>query len=177
MVASPPSARPSATSGTDRFFGYPDPVDEISVRLTAGLVAATAWLLVVTRWSWLTVPLAYGFLARVLTGPRLSPAAQLASRVLRPRLSSPPRPVPGPPKRFAQGIGAVLSVAALGCWVAGANGAVVILAAMVGVAATLESVFGFCLGCHLFSLLMRIGIIPESACPECADIRLRYRTR
>jgi hypothetical protein len=58
---------------------------------------------------WLIVVIAYGFVARVLTGPTLG---QLVTRVVTPLLGVAPRPVPGPPKRFAQGIGAVLSVTA-----------------------------------------------------------------
>jgi len=43
------------------------------------------------------------------------------------------------------------------------------------IAATLESVFGYCLGCAIFSKLMALGVIPESICEECADISRRYR--
>ena len=38
------------------------------------------------------------------------------------------------------------------------------------VAATLESVFAYCLGCKIFAGLMRVGLIPEAACDECNDI-------
>lgn len=38
------------------------------------------------------------------------------------------------------------------------------------VAATLESVFAYCLGCHVFALLMRTGIIPAEVCERCNDI-------
>ena len=34
---------------------------------------------------------------------------------------------------------------------------------------TLESVFGFCIGCRVFALLMRIGVIPESTCEACVN--------
>ena len=44
--------------------------------------------------------LAYGFVARVLTGPTLSPLGQLVTRVVTPALDIEARPVPGPPKRF-----------------------------------------------------------------------------
>jgi hypothetical protein len=40
-------------------------------------------------------------------------------------------------------------------------------------AAGLESIFGYCLGCKAFALLMRIGLIPEGVCLECADISRR----
>jgi len=81
--------------------------------------------------------------------------------------------VPGPPKRFAQGIGATLTTVALVAWVAGAPTVADVLVGMLIVAATLESVFGLCLGCKAFALLMRVGVIPESVCPECADISKR----
>ncbi len=40
-------------------------------------------------------------------------------------------------------------------------------------AATLESVFGFCLGCKVFAALMRIGVIPAEVCEACNDVSLR----
>ena len=137
----------------------------------AAVVALTAWVIVGTGWQWLLVPLAYGFWARVLTGPRLSPLGRFAVAVA-PRLA-PVKPVPGPPKRFAQGIGATLASAALLAWLVGAPGVATVLVAFIGVAATLESVFAFCLGCQVFALLMRLGIIPASVCEACNDLRLR----
>jgi hypothetical protein len=43
-------------------------------------------------------------------------------------------------------------------------------------AAGLESIFGYCVGCRMFGLLMRLGVIPQSVCAECADISFRLRT-
>jgi hypothetical protein len=42
-------------------------------------------------------------------------------------------------------------------------------------AAGLESIVGYCVGCKVFGLLMRAGIVPESVCVECADIGPRLR--
>jgi len=42
-------------------------------------------------------------------------------------------------------------------------------------AAGLESIIGYCVGCKVFGLLMRAGVIPEDVCAECADIRPRLR--
>ena len=79
--------------------------------------------------------------------------------------------MPGPPKRFAQGIGAFLSVTALVlAFGFDATTAAYVCVAFILVAATLESVFAFCLGCKIFAVLMRTGIIPESVCVECTDI-------
>jgi len=150
-------------------FDFPDPVNEVSARLVAGGVVLMACGVLVARQHWLLVPLAYGFLARVLTGPTLSPLGQLVTRGVTPRLEMRPRYVPGPPKRFAQGIGATLTTVALACWLAGAVGAADGLVAMLLVAATLESVFGFCLGCTAFGLLMKAGLIPETVCERCLN--------
>src|SRR5215213_6422987 len=117
-------------------FGFPDPENEKAARVVAGVVAATGLLILLTGWHWLLIPLAYGFWARVLTGPRLSPLGRLATRVVGPRLGA-PRYVPGPPKRFAQGIGAAFTTAAavlaLGF---GAEGAAGVLVAILVLAAT-----------------------------------------
>jgi hypothetical protein len=47
--------------------------------------------------------------------------------------------------------------------------AYVVLGALIG-AATLESVFGLCLGCQVFALLMRAGVIPEEVCERCNNL-------
>lgn len=160
-------------------FHFPNPVNEKAARsVAAGVVVLCALTLVLTAslghaWLWLTVPLAYGFLARVATGPTLSPLGQLATRVLAPRLGT-ARPVPGPPKRFAQLIGATLSVLAAVLGVGfGLDGVALVLVAMILLAAMLESVFGLCLGCWIFGHLMRLGVIPEDTCEACNDVVAR----
>ena len=132
------------------------------------VLEASAYL--VTRWPVLLVTLAVGFVLRVLTGPRLSPLALLVTRVVVPRLDVEPRWVPGPPKRFAQGVGATLTVGALVAWLVGAAGLEAALVGLVVVAATLESVLAICLGCRIFALLMRAGIIPPEVCLACSDL-------
>src|ERR1700754_2734176 len=92
-------------------FSFPHPVNEKAARSVAGLVVVFALVILLTGAWWLTVPLALGFWARVLTGPTLSPFGQVATRVIAPRLGT-PRYVSGPPKRFAQGMGAAFSTAA-----------------------------------------------------------------
>jgi hypothetical protein len=151
-------------------FSFPDPVNEVSARLVAGGVVVIALLILILDQWWLSPLLAYGFVARALSGPTLSPLGQLVTRVITPRLRIPARPVPGPPKRFAQGIGAVFSVSAailsLGF---GAIGAAQVLLGLLIAAATLESVFAVCLGCKVFAVLMRSGIIPPDVCERCND--------
>jgi hypothetical protein len=153
-------------------FSFPNPVNEKAARVVAAVVLVTVLLTLATTWYWLLIPLAYGFWARVLTGPTLSPLGWVAQRVIAPRLG-PKKPVPGPPKRFAQGIGAVLSTAALILAFAVSHPAADGVLLAIVPAAGLESIFGYCVGCRIFSLLMRIGVVPRSVCEECADISWR----
>ena len=155
--------------------GFPRVVNEKAARTVAGGVALTAAVALVTGAQWLLIPLALGFWARVLSGPRLSPLALLATRVVAPRLGA-PKDVPGPPKRFAQGMGATITTAAavLGLGF-GLDTEATVLLALIVVAATLESVFALCIGCQIFSWLMRAGVIPASVCEECANIWARGR--
>src|SRR3954467_14008052 len=95
------------------WFPFPNPVNEVAPELVAAGVVVMGLTTIAFDQPWILVPLAYGFAARVLTGPTLSPLGQLVTRGLTPRLAFPPKWVPGPPKRFAQGIGAALSGAAL----------------------------------------------------------------
>lgn len=152
-------------------FKYPNPVNENSARLVAfGVVLLTGAILLLGA-PWLIVPLAYGFVARALTGSRLSPLAQFVSRVVTPRLGRAPKPVPGPPKRFAQLIGATLSVsAAIVHFGFGQTGAAYILVASIAVAASLEAFIGFCAGCRIFANLMAWGVIKDEVCESCANI-------
>lgn len=155
-------------------FSFPNPVNEVAARVVAGVVVLLCASAIAFQEPWLLVPLAYGFWARVLTGPSLSPLGQLATRMVAPRLGR-PRPVAGPPKRFAQGIGVAFSSAAVVLWFGFSDHlATWVVVGVLGAAASLESFLGFCLGCRIFNLLMRAGVIPEEVCLSCADLSLRY---
>ena len=151
-------------------FTFPDPVNEVSARLVAGGVVVMVVAAVAFDLRWLVPVLAYGFVARVLTGPTLSPLGQFVTRVVTPRLALAERPVPGPPKRFAQGIGVAFSVTATVLVLLGQWGPAQVVLGLLGAAAFLESAFGLCLGCKAFALLMRTGLIPEDVCERCNDI-------
>ena len=152
---------------------FPNPVNERAARVVAAGVLALSIVTLVTGAYWLAALLAYGFVARVLAGPTLSPLGQAATRLVAPRLGA-ARPVPGPPKRFAQAIGAVMTLAIALVALVGHDHTVadVLLVGMIA-ASGLESILGFCVGCRLFALLMRAGLIPESVCLECANVGTR----
>lgn len=155
--------------------GFPNPVNEKAARTVAACVVVLSLLALLPPLRWLVVPLAIGFWLRVAAGPRYSPFGLLATKVIAPRLGT-PRLVPGPPKRFAQLIGALVSSAAAACWALGAIGASQILLGLLIAAAGLESGFAVCLGCVIFGYLMRAGLIAEHICVECNSVGLRYNS-
>ena len=159
--------------GTD-VLTFPNPVNEVSARLVATGVVLMAAATIVFDVRWLTLVLAYGFVARVLSGPTLSPLGQLVTRVVTPALPFRPKLVPGPPKRFAQGIGAVftVTVAVLTYGFDRFDLGQVLLGVLL-VPASLEAFAGWCMGCAIFGRLMRAGVIPESVCEACNDLGRR----
>ena len=159
---------------------FPAVVDDVTVRLIAAVVLAVGGIALATSQWWLYAVLAVDFSLRAALGPSASPVARLVQRWIRPAVAAAKRPTPGPPKRFAATIGAVMTVAATALWLVSlATGSSVAAAWVVGIGVVmvvfpaLESVFGVCVGCILFSGLMRVGLVPEQVCLECADITRR----
>ncbi len=148
---------------------HPRTINEKAARVIGGVVAVTLVIALIADAYWLAVPIAYGYWARMLIGPKLSPLGRLATDVIAPRLGA-AKPVSAPPKRFAQGMGAMFSTGGVVAWALGAPTVAGVLLGMLLFAATLEAVFALCLGCKVFGLLMRAGVVPEEVCAECADI-------
>ncbi len=160
-----------------KLLNFPTEVNDTSARIVATGAVAMAAGFAVMGWAWLLIPLTYGFVARVLSGPTFSPLARLATQVITPRINAQHRIVPGPPKRFAQGIGALFSVSASVLYLLDLDTASRWVAAALAGPAFLEAAFGFCIGCKMFAGLMRLGVIPESVCVECNDISARLRAQ
>jgi hypothetical protein len=152
------------------FFSFPNPVNDVAARTVATGVIVMAAVALATHQLWLTIPLTYGFVARVACGPRFSPLGLVATRLVAPMLGEHAKLVPGPPKRFAQGMGAVFTVAALLSWALGFGLGAEVLLALLLVPATLEAAFGFCVGCVIFAFGIRSGLVPEEVCLECGDL-------
>ena len=170
VASAPARGRGQPESRLRALFSFPNPVNEISARLVAGGVVVMVVLTIAFDLHWATAVIAYGFVARVLTGPSLSPLGQLVTRVITPRLGLPERPVAGPPKRFAQAMGVAFSLTALILTILGEWTAAEVMLALLGCAAFLESAFAICLGCMTFGLLIRAGVVPDEVCERCNNI-------
>lgn len=159
----------------NRIIGFPNPVNEVSARLVATGVVLMSVTAIVFDAKWLLPILFYGFVARVLAGPKLSPLGQFVTRVITPRLSVEPRMVAGPPKRFAQGMGVAFSGGAFVLLISGHWFAAQVVLGLLVIAASLEAFVGLCLGCKIFAVLMHFGVIPEEVCEACNNLGVRLR--
>ncbi len=106
----------------------------------------------------LLVVIALLFLWGVLS-PRTAPGGALYRTLIQPRLT-PPTDLEDPrPPRFAQGVGLFVVTIGLILHLAGVPWALPIAAAAAFIAAFLNAVFGLCLGCQLYLVLQRAGIV------------------
>ena len=172
MASTEHDSRPTISIDIRGIFSFPHPVNEVAARWVAAMVAVLPFTIVLTNLHWLMFWLTYGMLARVLTGPTLSPMGLLATRVLVPRFGNRQKLVAGPPKRFAQFIGLLFAATSLAMtyWF-GLEGVAKVLLSILGIFAIMESCLGFCAGCFVFGYLMKLGVIPVETCKKCADIQ------
>lgn len=91
--------------------------------------------------------------------PRTAPWGVLYRAVVRPRIGPPAELEDPRPPRFAQGVGLVVVAIGLVLQLLGVPWALPVAASAAFVAAFLNAAFGFCLGCRLYLLLQRVGIV------------------
>ena len=157
-----------------QFFSFPEFINEPAARLVASgvllmsLISIVLISLNIKLVLIILLAMLYGLLARVLSGPKVSPLALVVTKVLVPKLNLAERLVPGPPKRFAQSVGLVFSILILGLWLADLNTVTVALLSILSVFASLEALVGYCFGCKVFKVLIYAGLVPEHICKQCA---------
>jgi len=117
---------------------------------TAGVTDAAFWLLLFAF-----VMFAWG----AAFGPAKHPYGLFFRAVIRPKLPAPKFLEPEAPPRFAQGVGLFVSGLGLVLHLAGVPYGLVAAAAAAFIAAFLNAVFGLCLGCELYGLLLRLGLV------------------
>tara|TARA_X000001036_G_scaffold41750_1_gene33516 strand:- start:1108 stop:1611 length:504 start_codon:yes stop_codon:yes gene_type:complete len=157
------------------FFSFPELINEVAARLVAIgvlVLSSVVLFLLIDKNNYVLFFLSiliYGFLARVSSGPKISPLALFVTKLIVPRLNFKEKLVPGPPKRFAQGIGLIFSLFTAITFVVNLNSISIILISILILFAALEAFIGFCAGCKVFKLLMNIGLIPNDVCEKCSN--------
>jgi hypothetical protein len=87
------------------------------------------------------------------------PYGALYRALVRPRLAAPTELEDPVPPTFAQGVGFVITLIGVVLHLAGVPYALVVAASAAFIAAFLNSVFAYCLGCQIYLLLVRAGIL------------------
>ncbi|HEY2643738.1 MAG TPA: DUF4395 domain-containing protein [Galbitalea sp.] len=116
----------------------------------SGLTLAAFILFVI-----ITLVFAWGAFA----GVQRHPYGLLFKAVIRPRLKPPTELEDPTPPTFAQGVGFVITLIGTVLFLVGLPLALPIAAALAFVAAFLNSVFAYCLGCQIYLLLVRLGVL------------------
>ncbi|GAA2000902.1 DUF4395 domain-containing protein [Catenulispora subtropica] len=123
-----------------------------------GATVTTVVLLVVlaTGSGWLLAAQAVVFAAGAAGGLRRAPYGLLFARLVRPRLGPATAFEDEAPPRFAQGVGLLFAVVGAVGYLAGVPALGVAATALALAAAFLNAAFGFCLGCEMYLLLVRV---------------------
>ncbi|MGB3911431.1 MAG: DUF4395 domain-containing protein [Pseudolysinimonas sp.] len=144
----------------------PRGIDPRGSRFSAGITAilllvviALALLEFGTAALILTIYIAAVFLWGAVAGVQRHPYGLFFKKVLRPRLKPPVDLEDPAPPTFAQGVGLFVTVVGIALYFIVGPVALVIAGAAAFVAAFLNSVFAYCLGCQIYLLLARAGIV------------------
>lgn len=94
-------------------------------------------------------------------GSSKHPYGLIFKKFVRPRLA-PPKELEDPrPPKFAQLVGLLVAGTGVALYVVGITGALVFAAAAAFIAAFLNAAFAYCLGCQIYVVLQRIGLIKK----------------
>ena len=121
----------------------------IALNLSGAVLASTivfAYIVAVFAWG-------------AIAGIKRHPYGLLFSSLVRPRLTPPTELEDPAPPTFAQGVGLVITGVGLILSLLGVPLAIVVAASAAFIAAFLNSVFAYCLGCQIYLILVRAGIL------------------
>jgi hypothetical protein len=122
---------------------------DLFLALTGSGVAATVLLAAICA------VFAWGAFA----GVERHPYGAVFKRLVRPRLAPPAELEEAAPPTFAQGVGFAITLVGVVLGALGLVPGLAVFAAFAFIAAFLNSVFGYCLGCRMYVLLLRARVI------------------
>lgn len=156
MTAPAPAAAPATTTG----------IDPRGPRFSAGITAVLFLVVIGLALAGLALPalvlsiaLALVFLWGAVAGVQRHPYGVIFRKLVRPRLTPPGELEDPRPPTFAQGVGLIVTAVGIALFFVVGPIALVVAGAAAFVAAFLNSVFAYCLGCQIYLLLARVGIL------------------
>ena len=134
-------------------------LDPRGPQLAAGITAAVLVVVLLLPQPAATVLLAVQavlFAIGAVRGVQATPHAWLFRTLVRPRLAPPAELEAPEPPRFAQAVGLAFALVGLVAFLAGATLVAQVAVGAALVAALLNAVFAFCLGCEVYLLVRRV---------------------
>jgi Domain of unknown function (DUF4395) len=144
-------------------------IDPRGPRFGALITTVVLAAVLATGSGWLLAAQALVFAAGAVFGLRYAPYGLLYRWLVRPRLGPPRELEPEAPPRFAQGVGLVFAIIGVAGYAAGVTWLGMAATAAALVAAFLNGVFGFCLGCEMYLLIRRIWPGRQALVPARSD--------
>jgi Domain of unknown function (DUF4395) len=160
-MATVSSTGPAASGGAPRGIDPRGPrfgagITGVLLLVVIGLFLGGLTLAAYIVFAFITLVFAWGAFA----GVQRHPYGLFFKSVVRPRLKPPTELEDPTPPTFAQGVGLVITlVGLLLSLIPGVELALPIAAALAFIAAFLNSVFAYCLGCQIYLLLVRAGVL------------------
>ena len=130
-------------------------ITAVLLLVTIGLALSAQGLAATVLFAVITALFGWGAFA----GIQRHPYGLLFTRLVRPRLAAAAELEDPVPPTFAQGIGFAIAVIGLVLQLVGVEYGLVIAASAAFIAAFLNAVFAYCLGCQVYLLLVRAGIL------------------
>lgn len=131
-------------------------LDPRGVRFSAALTSVVLVLVLVSSSGWLAAAQAVVFGIASVAGMRFAPYGALYRLLVAPRLAPPAEREDPAPVRFSQTVGLAFTVVAAAGYLSGLTAVGLVATALALVAALLNAVVGYCLGCEMYGLLARL---------------------
>ena len=130
-------------------------IDARGPRFGAVITTAVLATALATNNLWVIVAQAVVFVIGAFKGPQFTPYAFIYKNIVKPRLKGEAPTEDVRPPQFAQSVGLLFALVAIGGALSGINAIFTVAVAFALAAAFLNAAFNFCLGCEVYLLLLR----------------------
>ena len=130
-------------------------IDARGPRFGAVITTAVLATALATNNLWVIVAQAVVFAIGAFKGPQFTPYAIIYKSIVKPRLKGDAPAEDVRPPQFAQSVGLIFALVAIGGVLSGVNAIFTVAVAFALGAAFLNAAFNFCLGCEIYLLLLR----------------------